>query len=157
MLTLFNLILPSLVYGRVFSLSPFYYNTSYVAILKMSKRKRSSIVAIAKETPIPTPALSTKSSNATKSKPPSEEPDSTTKQPKRRRAKPDSKAQPTSDVVVKDGIEGLGDPEAEGDELADEEEIKEALSRPPPVNSDYLPLPWKGRLGYVRFTLRSIK
>ena len=22
-------------------------------------------------------------------------------------------------------------------------------SRPPPVNSDYLPLPWKGRLGYV--------
>ena len=41
------------------------------------------------------------------------------------------------------------DPEAEGDEEADEAEIKEALSRPPPVNSDYLPLPWKGRLGYV--------
>ncbi|KAF1991333.1 UV-endonuclease UvdE [Aulographum hederae CBS 113979] len=41
------------------------------------------------------------------------------------------------------------DPEAEGDEEADEEEIKEALSRPPPVNSDYLPLPWKGRLGYA--------
>lgn len=33
----------------------------------------------------------------------------------------------------------------EGDEI----EVKEALSRPPPVNSDYLPLPWKGRLGYV--------
>lgn len=43
------------------------------------------------------------------------------------------------------------DPEAEGDEEADEEEIQAALSRPPPVNSDYLPLPWKGRLGYVRF------
>lgn len=42
------------------------------------------------------------------------------------------------------------DPESEGDEEADEEEIKAALSRPPPVNSDYLPLPWKGRLGYVR-------
>ena len=42
------------------------------------------------------------------------------------------------------------DPEAEGDEEANEEEIKEALSRPPPVNSDYLPLPWRGRLGYVR-------
>lgn len=42
------------------------------------------------------------------------------------------------------------DPEAEGDEEADEEEIQAALSRPPPVNSDYLPLPWKGRLGYVR-------
>ena len=41
------------------------------------------------------------------------------------------------------------DPEAEGDEDADEEEIQAALSRPPPVSSDYLPLPWKGRLGYV--------
>lgn len=46
------------------------------------------------------------------------------------------------------------DPEAEGDEEADEEEIQAALSRPPPVNSDYLPLPWKGRIGYVSF-LRS--
>ena len=43
------------------------------------------------------------------------------------------------------------DPEAEGDEEADEEEIQAALSRPPPVHSDYLPLPWKGRLGYVSF------
>lgn len=41
------------------------------------------------------------------------------------------------------------DPEADGEEEADEEEIQEALSRPPPVNSDYLPLPWTGRLGYV--------
>lgn len=41
------------------------------------------------------------------------------------------------------------DPEADGEEEADEEEIKEALSRPPPVNSEVLPLPWKGRLGYV--------
>ncbi|KAL8966913.1 MAG: hypothetical protein Q9197_005721 [Variospora fuerteventurae] len=42
------------------------------------------------------------------------------------------------------------DPEADGEEEADEEEIKEALSRPPPVNSDYLPLPWGGRrLGYA--------
>ncbi|KAL9611929.1 MAG: hypothetical protein Q9167_003452 [Letrouitia subvulpina] len=40
------------------------------------------------------------------------------------------------------------DPEAEEEEQADEEEIQAALSRPPPVNSDYLPLPWKGRLGY---------
>lgn len=45
-----------------------------------------------------------------------------------------------------------GDPEdADGAEAeeGDEAEVKEALSRPPPVNSDYLPLPWKGRLGYV--------
>lgn len=42
------------------------------------------------------------------------------------------------------------DPEAdEEDEEADPEEVKEALSRPPPVNSDYLPLPWKGRIGYA--------
>ena len=40
-------------------------------------------------------------------------------------------------------------PEEDGEEEADEEEIQAALSRPPPVNSDYLPLPWKGRLGYV--------
>ncbi|KAJ4368804.1 UV-damage endonuclease [Neocucurbitaria cava] len=34
-------------------------------------------------------------------------------------------------------------------ENEDEAEVKEALSRPPPVNSEYLPLPWKGRLGYA--------
>jgi len=46
----------------------------------------------------------------------------------------------------------LVDPEAnEGpvDGMDGEDEAREALSRPPPVNSDYLPLPWKGRLGYV--------
>ncbi|KAF3052791.1 hypothetical protein E8E11_011592 [Didymella keratinophila] len=44
-----------------------------------------------------------------------------------------------------------GDPEAEGldGEEGDETELKEALGRPPPVNSGYLPLPWKGRLGYA--------
>lgn len=41
------------------------------------------------------------------------------------------------------------DPEADGEEEPDEEELQAALSRPPPVNSDYLPLPWRGRLGYV--------
>jgi UV DNA damage endonuclease len=64
-----------------------------------------------------------------------------------------SKVGPKS-AVAKDelGVEGLGNPEAEGDEVADEEELVEALSRPPPINSDYLPLPWKGRLGYVRLS-----
>ncbi|KAF2847159.1 UV-endonuclease UvdE [Plenodomus tracheiphilus IPT5] len=45
-----------------------------------------------------------------------------------------------------------GDPEAAerlDEEHEDEAEFKEALSRPPPVNSEYLPLPWKGRLGYA--------
>lgn len=41
------------------------------------------------------------------------------------------------------------DPEADGDEEADEEEIEAALARPPPVHSNFLPLPWNGRLGYV--------
>ncbi|KAL8686375.1 MAG: hypothetical protein Q9218_007152 [Villophora microphyllina] len=41
------------------------------------------------------------------------------------------------------------DPEADGEEEADEEELQAALARPPPVNNDYLPLPWKGRLGYA--------
>lgn len=41
------------------------------------------------------------------------------------------------------------DPEAEDDEAADPEELKAAMSRPPAVNSSYLPLPWKGRLGYA--------
>lgn len=60
-----------------------------------------------------------------------------------------SKATPAK-KAKKTGEEDRGDPEADGDgEPADEEEIKEALARPPPVNSDYLPLPWKGRLGYA--------
>ena len=62
----------------------------------------------------------------------------------------DSEAQkPAKKSTKTEGLNGPNDPEAEGAEEADEEEIKEALSRPPPVNSDYLPLPWKGRLGYV--------
>lgn len=42
------------------------------------------------------------------------------------------------------------DPEADAEDLdVDPEELSTALSRPPPVNSSYLPLPWKGRLGYA--------
>lgn len=52
----------------------------------------------------------------------------------------------SNDVTSK---ETNDDPEADGDDVANEDEIKEALGRPPPVNSDYLPLPWKGRLGYA--------
>lgn len=68
-------------------------------------------------------------------------------------AKDDSKSKPKPATAAKDKEATKEpqflDPEAEGDEEADEEEIQAALSRPPPVNSDYLPLPWKGRLGYV--------
>lgn len=42
------------------------------------------------------------------------------------------------------------DPEADAEGLdADPEELSAALARPPPANSSYLPLPWKGRLGYA--------
>jgi UV DNA damage endonuclease len=47
------------------------------------------------------------------------------------------------------------DPEEDGEEEPDEEELQAAFSRPPPVNSGYLPLPWKGRLGYVRCDIFS--
>ena len=44
----------------------------------------------------------------------------------------------------------LLDPEADSNDVAeDPEELSAALNRPPPVNSSYLPLPWKGRLGYA--------
>lgn len=43
------------------------------------------------------------------------------------------------------------DPESDQEVPVDADELKEALGRPPPVHSDYLPLPWKGRLGYVSF------
>ena len=79
-----------------------------------------------------------------------------TKAPKKGGKAKDTQAtsdeKPTAPVKVKkeDAKESqFLDPEADGAEEADEEEIKEALSRPPPVNSDYLPLPWKGKLGYV--------
>ena len=60
-----------------------------------------------------------------------------------------------TDTLVKEPL--FLDPEADGEEEADEEEIQAALSRPPPVNSDYLPLPWKGRLGYVRVNASVLK
>lgn len=40
-------------------------------------------------------------------------------------------------------------PESDEDVPVGADELKDAFSRPPPVNSTYLPLPWKGRLGYV--------
>ena len=36
------------------------------------------------------------------------------------------------------------------DKINPEEVVAEAPARPPPMNSTYLPLPWRGRLGYVR-------
>jgi hypothetical protein len=128
-----------------------YYNFDRVSFKtsKMVKRKRSSIAAGAKETP---GQLSTQTSATNNTKSASSGLESAAKEPKQKRAKPDPKPKANiPDFKIKDGVEGLGDPEAEVEELADEEELKEALSRPPPVNSNYLPLPWNGRLGYVRY------
>lgn len=63
-----------------------------------------------------------------------------------------------AEIKKENGIEAeeLIDPEAEDvEEPTAAEEIEAALTRPPPVNSDYLPLPWKGRLGYVSELLLS--
>ncbi|KZF19542.1 UV-endonuclease UvdE [Xylona heveae TC161] len=51
----------------------------------------------------------------------------------------------------RDAADRSFDPDDGGgnEEEADEEDVKAALGRPPPVNSSYLPLPWKGRLGYA--------
>lgn len=65
------------------------------------------------------------------------------------------KTPPAAKAQTKGEHGDMGDPEAEGDEEANEEELQEALSRPPPVNSDYLPLPWKGRIGYVSSTIST--
>lgn len=54
-------------------------------------------------------------------------------------------------AAVKD--EAVVDPEVAEEEAVPLEELQEALGRPPPVNSGYLPLPWKGRLGFVGFHL----
>lgn len=63
------------------------------------------------------------------------------------------------DILNEDGALSAGraeaslDPESDEDVPVEADELKDALGRPPPVNSSYLPLPWKGRLGYVSHAL----
>lgn len=45
--------------------------------------------------------------------------------------------------------DGSLDPESDDEAPVVAEELQHALTRPPVVNSSYLPLPWQGRLGYV--------
>lgn len=67
-----------------------------------------------------------------------------------RKAPAKNKAAPKKNgVVKKEEKMEIDDPEVEDNEEADPEEFQAAISRPPPVNSSYLPLPWKGRLGYA--------
>ncbi|KAL4806743.1 UV-endonuclease UvdE-domain-containing protein [Aspergillus unguis] len=55
-----------------------------------------------------------------------------------------------ADTTRSDGkLDSALDPESDDDVPVEAEELQEALARAPPVNSSYLPLPWKGRLGYA--------
>ena len=55
-----------------------------------------------------------------------------------------------------DGDEWDNRQDPDGDDVGPAEEaevLKLEAARPPPVNSDYLPLPWKGRLGYASLVI----
>lgn len=52
-------------------------------------------------------------------------------------------------TTEKDEQGEIEDPESGQDAAEDLAAIKRDAARPPPVNSAYLPLPWKGRLGYA--------
>ncbi|KDN68735.1 putative UV damage endonuclease UvdE [Colletotrichum sublineola] len=57
---------------------------------------------------------------------------------------------PDIDAAPINGPEGeaaVGD--VEDDKIREEDAPERGAAREPPVNSDYLPLPWKGRLGYA--------
>lgn len=71
----------------------------------------------------------------------------------------DAKADATAANAKKEPAKELQFLDPDGDDMdeAGEEEIQAALSRPPPVNSDYLPLPWKGRIGYVRSPIYALQ
>jgi hypothetical protein len=69
------------------------------------------------------------------------------------RASPDVDiSTPKEKRVKQENIEDANfvlDPESEADRVEDQGQFHIAASRPPAVDSDYLPLPWKGRLGYA--------
>jgi UV DNA damage endonuclease len=58
---------------------------------------------------------------------------------------------PLPDKLPTSDVDGKGSDCEKNVEDASEEAVERGAARPPPVNSDYLPLPWKGRLGYVSF------
>jgi UV DNA damage endonuclease len=69
-----------------------------------------------------------------------------------KRESPANKAA-VSKAIEADGDESVERQDPDGDEAVPSEDLdtmKKEAGRPPPVNSDYLPIPWKGRLGYVR-------
>jgi UV DNA damage endonuclease len=68
------------------------------------------------------------------------------------------KTEQAAEAKVKTGNDGdewdkRVDPDGDDAAPEDVDVMKKEAGRPPPVNSDYLPLPWKGRLGYVSISL----
>lgn len=61
----------------------------------------------------------------------------------------DIEAAPMDDDDAKDLAERLDEDAADAEPDGIDESAKRGASRPPAVNSDRLPLPWKGRLGYA--------
>ena len=72
-------------------------------------------------------------------------------------------AKKAAEIRVKkeqDGDEWDNRQDPDGDEIGPTEEadvLKLEAARAPPVNSDYLPLPWKGRLGYVSWVISILQ
>jgi UV DNA damage endonuclease len=56
---------------------------------------------------------------------------------------------PMSDGEAKQVAECIQEDAADAEPEGQDVSFERGAARPPPVNSDYLPLPWKGRLGYV--------
>jgi hypothetical protein len=54
-------------------------------------------------------------------------------------------------LIAKKEEDGTFRPDPDGNDkvLKDIDTVRKEAQRPLPVNSDYLPLPWKGKLGYV--------
>jgi UV DNA damage endonuclease len=104
----------------------------------MPKRKASAAAAPAVES-TPKPKRSRKSTN------PTINPD-VLDGAEALRASPDASPDDSAPVKTTPATQFLAE---ESDQDDSPEEIQKALSRPPPVNSDYLPLPWKGRIGYA--------
>ncbi|KAJ9120585.1 hypothetical protein QFC22_002514 [Naganishia vaughanmartiniae] len=73
-------------------------------------------------------------------------PDATPAKKGKAKAAPKKNSEEDPDEAVLNRDPEADEPEGEKEDV--ETEKKEA-ARPPPVNSDYLPLPWKGRLGYA--------
>ncbi|KAI9729415.1 MAG: hypothetical protein M1818_008522 [Claussenomyces sp. TS43310] len=67
--------------------------------------------------------------------------------------KAEQAAKKAAQLVVKvEPSDGMMPADPEGDDAGPNEDadaVRREAARPPPVNNDYLPLPWKGRLGYA--------